>query len=110
MSAFDIIHADLPTSPIVNSLGHKYYLLLIDDFTHYVWTITPKFKSQAYQKFIDFRTYILTQFEHAPLEPSKVIMVENLKTTFLNISASIMVWSFVSLVLTHLLKMVKSKE
>ena len=61
--AFDIIHADLWASPIRSNNGHKYYLVLLDDLTHYVWTIPLSFKSQVYQKFIDFQKYVLTQFE-----------------------------------------------
>ena len=33
-SAFDIIHSDLWTSPVLSGQGHRYYLVLLDDFTH----------------------------------------------------------------------------
>jgi hypothetical protein len=35
--SFDLIHLDLWTSPVVNVLGFKYYLVILDDFTHYLW-------------------------------------------------------------------------
>jgi hypothetical protein len=35
---FDLIHLDLWTSPVVNVSGSKYYLVILDDFTHYLWT------------------------------------------------------------------------
>lgn len=50
-------------SAICSSQGHKYYLVLLDDFTHFVWTIPLKFKSEVYQTFLHFRQYFQTQFE-----------------------------------------------
>jgi hypothetical protein len=35
---FDLIHCDLWTSQVVNVSGHKYYLLILDDRSHFVWT------------------------------------------------------------------------
>jgi hypothetical protein len=36
--AFDLLHLDLWTSPVVSVSGSKYYLVILDDFTHYLWT------------------------------------------------------------------------
>jgi hypothetical protein len=33
---FDLIHIDLWTSPVVSVSGSKYYLVILDDFTHYL--------------------------------------------------------------------------
>jgi hypothetical protein len=33
---FDLIHLDLWTSPVVSVSGSKYYLVILDDFTHYL--------------------------------------------------------------------------
>jgi hypothetical protein len=34
--AFDLVHCDLWTSPIILSLsGYKYYLVILDDFSHF---------------------------------------------------------------------------
>jgi hypothetical protein len=35
---FDSIHCDLWTSSVVSVSGHKYYLLIIDDRSHFMWT------------------------------------------------------------------------
>lgn len=35
---FDIIHCDLWTSPVLSSLGHWFYLVLLDDYSNFVWT------------------------------------------------------------------------
>lgn len=61
--AFDIIHVDLWTSPVRSDIGHKYYMVLIDDFTHFIWTIPLVYKSQAYRSFLNFRKYVVTQFD-----------------------------------------------
>jgi hypothetical protein len=34
---FDLLHIDLWTSPVVSVSGLKYYLIILDDFTHYLW-------------------------------------------------------------------------
>ena len=60
---FDIIHCDLWTSPILSSLGHKYYVLFLDNYTNFLWTFPISSKSQVYKLFIRVRTYIRTQFE-----------------------------------------------
>jgi hypothetical protein len=38
--AIDLIHFDLWISPVVSVLGSKYYLVILDDFTHYLWTFS----------------------------------------------------------------------
>jgi hypothetical protein len=43
---FDLIHLDLWTSPVVSVSGSKYYLVILDDFTH--WTCLPKLKSDTF--------------------------------------------------------------
>jgi hypothetical protein len=37
---FDLIHCDLWTSPVVSVSGHKYYLVIIDDRSYFVWTFS----------------------------------------------------------------------
>jgi hypothetical protein len=32
---FDLIHCDLWTSPVLSMSGYKYYLVVVDDFSHY---------------------------------------------------------------------------
>ena len=33
--AFDLIHCDMWTSPVLSMSGYKYYLVVVDDFSHY---------------------------------------------------------------------------
>ena len=59
---FDIIHCDLWTSPITSKTGYKYYMVLIDNFSHFVWVYPLKYKSETFPTFTKFHQLILTQF------------------------------------------------
>jgi hypothetical protein len=37
---FDLIHCDTWTSPVVSVSGYKYYLVILDDHSHFVWTFS----------------------------------------------------------------------
>ena len=60
---FQIVPADVWTSPIHSFSGFKYYLVLIDDYTHYVWTFLLHAKSDVLQCLLAFHAYVLTQFQ-----------------------------------------------
>jgi hypothetical protein len=45
---FDLIHYDLWTSPIVSISGYKYYLVILDDHSHFVWTFPLHVKSDTF--------------------------------------------------------------
>jgi hypothetical protein len=60
--AFDLIHLDLWTSPVVGVLGSKYYLVILDDFTHYLWIFSLKLKSDTFTTLSNFFAYVATQF------------------------------------------------
>ncbi|XP_074271372.1 uncharacterized protein LOC141595305 [Silene latifolia] len=47
---FDIIHCDLWTSPVLSSVGHKYYLLILDDYSNFLWTFPIAKKSHIGSK------------------------------------------------------------
>lgn len=63
MLPFDIIHSDLWTSPVLSSNGHRYYMLLLNDYTNYLWTFPLINKSQVFSIFKDFHRLIQTKFE-----------------------------------------------
>jgi histone deacetylase 1/2 len=42
--------------------GSKYYLVCLDDFTHYLWTFPLKLKSETFSTLHNFHTYVLTHF------------------------------------------------
>lgn len=60
---FDIVHSDLCTSPVLSSIGHRYYVFFLDDYSNYLWTFPIANKSQVFAIFQSFKTMIRTQFE-----------------------------------------------
>ena len=52
---FELIHCDLWTSPIASVSGFKYYLVILDDFTHFVWTFPLRNKSDVHALFLNFQ-------------------------------------------------------
>jgi hypothetical protein len=59
---FDLIHLDLWTSLVVSVSGSKYYLVILDDFTHYLWTFPLQLKSDTFTTLSNFFFYVATQF------------------------------------------------
>jgi hypothetical protein len=59
---FDLIHCDLWTSPIVSVSGYKYYLVILDDCSHYIWTFPLRLKSDTFATLSHFFAYVCTQF------------------------------------------------
>jgi hypothetical protein len=59
---FDLIHLDLWTSSVVSVSGSKYYLVILDNFTHYLWTFPLKLKSDTFTTLSNFFAYVYTQF------------------------------------------------
>jgi hypothetical protein len=43
-------------------LSSKYYLVILDDFTHYLWTFPLKLKSDTFTTLSHFSAYVSTQF------------------------------------------------
>jgi hypothetical protein len=60
--ALDLLHLDLWTSPVISVSGSKYYLVILDDFTHYLWTFLLKQKSDTFTTLSIFFAYVATQF------------------------------------------------
>jgi transposase InsO family protein/uncharacterized membrane protein YgcG len=61
--AFDLVHCDLWTSPITSMSGYKYYLVVLDDFSHYVWTFPLCAKSETFPALRHFFAWVSTQFD-----------------------------------------------
>jgi hypothetical protein len=59
---FDLIHLDLWTSPVVSVSDSKYYLVILDDFTHCLWTFPLKLKSDTTTTLSNCIAYVSTQF------------------------------------------------
>jgi hypothetical protein len=59
---FDLIHCDLCTSPIVSISGYKYYLVILDDHSYFVWTFPLRVKSDTFSTLSKNFAYVSTQF------------------------------------------------
>jgi hypothetical protein len=59
---FDLIHCDLWTSPIPSVSGYKYYLIILDDCSHYSWTFPLRLKSDTFPCLSNFFSYVTIQF------------------------------------------------
>ena len=59
----DLIHCDIwGPSPIKSNLGFVYYVLFIDDYSHFIWLYPLKLKSDFYDTFIQFQTFVENQY------------------------------------------------
>jgi IS30 family transposase len=60
--AFDLLHFDLWTTSVISVSGSKYYLVILNDFIHYLWTFLLKQKSDTFTTLSNFFAYVATQF------------------------------------------------
>ena len=59
----DLIHCDIwGPSPMKSNLGHNYYVLFIDDYSRFTWLYPLKLKSDFYDTFIQFQTFVENQY------------------------------------------------
>ncbi|KAL8150670.1 hypothetical protein V2J09_020478 [Rumex salicifolius] len=59
---FDLVHCDLWTSPVYSVTGFKYFLVIIDDYSQFIWTFPLKHKSDTATTIKHFFKHIQTQF------------------------------------------------
>jgi hypothetical protein len=71
---FDLIHSHLWTSSVVSDSGYKYYLLILDDCSHFVWTFPLRVKSDTFSTLLIFSPLSPDSLA-APLKPSSVTTV-----------------------------------
>lgn len=50
-------------SPIVSNSGFAYYLVLLDDYSHYTWTFPMRNKLEVLQLLLSFYAYVQRQFQ-----------------------------------------------
>jgi hypothetical protein len=70
---FELLHCDLWTSHVSSFSGFKYYLVILDDFSHFVWTFPLRNKSDVHTIFIIFQKYVATHF----LLPIRFLQCDN---------------------------------
>jgi hypothetical protein len=76
---FDLVHCDLWTSPVISVSGFKYYLVILDDFSHYSWTFPLRLKSDTFSTISHFSLMSILSLG-ARSSKSNVIMVGSLTT------------------------------
>lgn len=59
---FRLIHCDLWTSPVTSVSGYKYYLVVLNNCSHYLWTFPLHLKSDTFSTLANFFSYVHTQF------------------------------------------------
>lgn len=59
---FELIHSDVWISLIKSLSGVKYYVIFVDDFSHYVWVYSICAKSDVFDKFVHVRNFFNKQF------------------------------------------------
>ena len=47
----------------MSNSGYKFYLVILDDFSHYVWTFPLRHKSDVLPTLISFHAFVRTQFQ-----------------------------------------------
>jgi hypothetical protein len=62
VQAFDLVHCDLWTSPVLSLSGYKYYLVILDDYSHFLWTFPLRLKSDMFTTLTYFFAWVSTQF------------------------------------------------
>jgi hypothetical protein len=77
---FDLIHCDLWTSLIVSIFGYKYYPVILDDHSHFVWTFLLHVKSDTFLTSSIF-SLMSPHSLVAPSKSSSPTMVVNLTTS-----------------------------
>jgi hypothetical protein len=56
------MHYDLWTTPVSSVSGNKYYIVILDDFSHYIWTFPLSLKSDAPSVFHHFHVFVQIHF------------------------------------------------
>jgi hypothetical protein len=58
----DVVHCDVWTSPVPSISGFRYYLVMLDDFSHFCWTFPLTHKSEVHKHMANFCAFVQTQF------------------------------------------------
>ena len=59
---FQLVHCDVWTSPVISLSGYQYYLVLLDDYSHFAWTFPLRHKSDIFPTLKHFHAFIRCQF------------------------------------------------
>jgi hypothetical protein len=82
-ATFELLHCDVWTSPVLSICSYKYYLVIVDDFTHYCWTFPLHHKSEVHEHIVPFIAYAHTQFSGCFQAYNGTEFLNNATATFL---------------------------
>lgn len=72
--SFKLIHSDVwGLAPISSKLGHKFFVIFIDDKSKCTWVYFLKYKNEVSEIFKEFHQLILTQYN----SKIKVLRIDN---------------------------------
>lgn len=57
---FQLVYYDVWTSLVLSNFGFQYYLVILNDFTHFVWTFPLCHKSDVLHTILSFHAFIRT--------------------------------------------------
>jgi hypothetical protein len=57
---FDLVHRVLWTSPIASVSSYKYYLVILDDCSRFLWTFPLRLKSDSFTTLSNVFAYVST--------------------------------------------------
>lgn len=60
--SFQVIHSDVWTSPLQSNGGIRYYVIFLDQFSHFLWVYLLRRKYEVFSKFLHFHTYVKNLF------------------------------------------------
>lgn len=60
--SLSLIHSDVWGPYNKSSSSYEYYVLFVDDFSRLTWLYTLHYKSEVFDKFLEFKTYVEKQF------------------------------------------------
>ena len=59
----ELIHSDVwGLAPIVTKLGQRFYVIFVDDFTHFTWMFLLRHKPDVFNVFVHFKALVGNQF------------------------------------------------
>jgi hypothetical protein len=73
VQAFDLVHCDLWTSPVLSLSGYKYYQVILDDYSHFLWTFPLRLKSDTFTTLTHFFAWVSTRFRR----PVRALQCDN---------------------------------